>query len=214
MYKTNNDMAIVYCTTNLINGKKYIGSHKNNKDSYLGSGVYITKAIKKYGKENFARETLWEGSDDERYKVEQDMCEKLDVANNKMYYNASNKGTGLPAGFEWSKEVLDKYKDVRRERYIKLSNPEYLTNWMKSDEGKEHISNLNKKVNSDKEIIEKRNNSLRERYKNQQHHMKGVPKTDDWKQSRKVKCIHCGIECDKSNHTKWHGDKCKNRVIS
>ena len=149
-------MAIVYCTTNLINGKKYIGSHKDNRDWYLGSGVTLTKAIKKYGRENFVRETLWEGDEVDRYRVEQEICEKLDVANNKMYYNRTNKGTGLPAGFEWSKEVLEKYKDVRKERFVKLSNPDYLVNWITSEIGKEHISNLNKKVNSDKEIIEKR----------------------------------------------------------
>ena len=79
-------MAIVYCTTNLINGKKYIGSHKDNGDWYLGSGVYLAKAIKKYGRENFVRETLWEGDESERYKVEQKMCEELDVANS-IYIN-------------------------------------------------------------------------------------------------------------------------------
>ena len=204
-------MAIVYCTTNLINGKKYIGSHKNNNDSYLGSGVYLAKAIKKYGKENFVRETLWEGSDVDRYIVEQQMCEKLDVANNKMYYNATNKGTGLPAGFVWSKDVLDKYKEERTERIKKYRNPTALQEFRESEIGKKHITELNKSVNSNKDIIEKRNESLRNRYAKQPHHLCGVPKTNEWKLHRKVKCIHCGIECDKSNHTKWHGDKCKQK---
>ncbi len=55
-------MFIVYKTTNLINGKIYIGVHDNGDkegfDGYLGSGTLILKAIKKYGKENFIRETL------------------------------------------------------------------------------------------------------------------------------------------------------------
>lgn len=46
---------IVYCITNKINGKKYIGSDSNNNPNYFGSGTYIKKAIKKYGKENFAK---------------------------------------------------------------------------------------------------------------------------------------------------------------
>lgn len=41
----------VYQTINLINGKKYIGKHKSNvfDESYKGSGVYLSRAIKKYG---------------------------------------------------------------------------------------------------------------------------------------------------------------------
>ena len=51
---------IVYQTTNLINGKVYVGKHstKNLDDGYLGSGRALLKAITKYGKENFKREVL------------------------------------------------------------------------------------------------------------------------------------------------------------
>lgn len=53
---------IVYKTVNLINGHYYIGYHKQKNlsfDGYLGSGVLLNKAIKKYGRENFKRETLY-----------------------------------------------------------------------------------------------------------------------------------------------------------
>jgi len=43
---------IIYKTTNLINGKYYIGKDKYNNPSYLGSGFILYQAIKKYGKEN------------------------------------------------------------------------------------------------------------------------------------------------------------------
>ena len=39
---------IVYITTNLINGKKYIGSNSTDNPNYKGGGIGITKAIKKY----------------------------------------------------------------------------------------------------------------------------------------------------------------------
>lgn len=54
-------MWIVYKTVNLINNKYYIGVHnlESKKGSfYLGSGKLIQQAIKKYGKENFIRETI------------------------------------------------------------------------------------------------------------------------------------------------------------
>lgn len=48
---------LIYVTICKINGKCYIGSHASNKekDSYLGSGIILWNAIKKYGANNFLR---------------------------------------------------------------------------------------------------------------------------------------------------------------
>lgn len=47
----------VYVTTNLINGKQYIGDHSTDKefeeDYYYGSGKAIVSSFKKYGRDNF-----------------------------------------------------------------------------------------------------------------------------------------------------------------
>lgn len=43
----------IYITTNLINGKIYIGQSIHSNKNYLGSGVKLKKAIDKYGTENF-----------------------------------------------------------------------------------------------------------------------------------------------------------------
>jgi group I intron endonuclease len=51
----------VYITTNLLNGKQYVGDHSTNNlnDGYIGSGYpYFIRAIKEHGKENFKREIL------------------------------------------------------------------------------------------------------------------------------------------------------------
>lgn len=50
----------VYATTNLKNGKKYVGDHStdNLNDGYLGSGVTLQLAIKKYKEKQFKKEIL------------------------------------------------------------------------------------------------------------------------------------------------------------
>lgn len=58
--KTDESKYCIYLTTNKINGKTYVGQHKYRKlyDGYIGSGSYLQRAIKKYGKENFEIEYL------------------------------------------------------------------------------------------------------------------------------------------------------------
>lgn len=51
----------IYRTTNLINGKIYIGKSERRIDeseNYFGSGTILNKAIEKYGKVNFKKEIL------------------------------------------------------------------------------------------------------------------------------------------------------------
>jgi len=52
----------VYKTTNTVNGKSYIGIHRTEdpNDAYLGSGNLIGKAIKKYGRDAFEKEVLFD----------------------------------------------------------------------------------------------------------------------------------------------------------
>jgi group I intron endonuclease len=50
----------LYKTTNLLNGKFYVGIHSTNNtnDGYLGSGKKLKRSINKYGKENFKIDIL------------------------------------------------------------------------------------------------------------------------------------------------------------
>ncbi len=54
---------IIYKITNKLNGKIYVGLDIRNDSKYLGSGVAITRAVKKYGTLNFEKEILEECKD-------------------------------------------------------------------------------------------------------------------------------------------------------
>jgi hypothetical protein len=87
---------IVYITTNLINGKKYIGSDSKNNPKYLGSGVFLNKAIKKYGKENFKKEILAKiDSIDIMKELEEYYIEYYNAYNSDMFYNATKYSSGI-----------------------------------------------------------------------------------------------------------------------
>ena len=79
----------IYKTTNLINGKIYIGqkhSFKFLSNKYLGSGKKLKCAIQHYGKENFVCELLEE--------IEtKDLMDEREIYWIK-FYNATNKNIG------------------------------------------------------------------------------------------------------------------------
>lgn len=51
---------IIYKTTNISNEKYYYGKHATDKidDGYLGSGILIKAAVRKYGRASFVREII------------------------------------------------------------------------------------------------------------------------------------------------------------
>jgi hypothetical protein len=49
-----NKYGYVYLTINLLDGKVYVGKRRGNfKPRYFGSGTYLKRALKKYGRDNF-----------------------------------------------------------------------------------------------------------------------------------------------------------------
>ena len=58
--KENKRFHFTYKTTNLINGRYYLGMHSTNRidDGYLGSGKRLYYELNKYGRDNFKFEIL------------------------------------------------------------------------------------------------------------------------------------------------------------
>lgn len=84
----------IYKITNKINGKYYIGRHSttNLEDGYMGSGIGIKNAIKKYGKENFTKEIIqFTNNSEELWELEKNIVNDK-IISDSMSYNMSYGG--------------------------------------------------------------------------------------------------------------------------
>ena len=115
---------LIYKITNQINGKTYTGAHTttNIYDEYYGSGVAITRAIKKYGKQNFTKEIIhYCKSKDEMYKLEEQLVEvgehtyNLTRGGNGGWSHIDSAGDNNPMrrSAETRKKVSESYKITR-----------------------------------------------------------------------------------------------------
>jgi len=115
-------MGLIYRTTNLINGKMYIGKQVNEKrKDYLGSGVAFTHALKKYGRKCFSREVLISGIENQRElsDIEIYYIGYYCAQQSKMYYNISGGGDtprNIPRS-QWSEERKKKFSEDCKIRY-------------------------------------------------------------------------------------------------
>lgn len=87
--------GVIYRTVNTINGMWYIGKDEKNNPNYIGSGVYLSRAIAKYGKNNFVKEII------DRAETSIDLAlleavyiEKYNATTDNMSYNIALGGCG------------------------------------------------------------------------------------------------------------------------
>ena len=91
----------VYCHTNKVNGKKYIGITKNSPERRWQNGYgyknnkHFFSAINKYGWDSFLHEIWYTNlTFDEACKIEREMIKKYDSTNPKNGYNVDSGGNG------------------------------------------------------------------------------------------------------------------------
>ena len=116
----------IYMTTNLIDGKKYIGQHKSTKfdPDYKGSGKYLKLAMNKYGRENFETIMLQECySKEEIDKQEAYYIDRYDAVNSNQFYNL------VPGGFGNNRSGVRYMHRGTEYRKVPIDEiPEYLAN--------------------------------------------------------------------------------------
>ena len=234
-------MPIVYKTTNLINGKMYIGVDSKNDPIYLGSGKLLKIALEKYGIENFQKETLAEFSNvEEAYGYERKLIESLDAVNSNSYYNLMDggkggwnhidvKGENNPMyGRSVKDAIIEKYGEeigtnMYRESRLRagVKTSAVLSGVPKSEEHKKKLGNSRKEFwNSltEEEKIERRNAmSVCMKSAN-------IVRTEEYKEKmskslkeksaqihQKHTCIYCKKEMNRTNLKRWHNENCRQR---
>ena len=150
----------IYLTTNLINGKKYIGQHRSDifePDKYLGSGSNLLNALNKYGKENFSQILLEEcNSEKELNEKEIYYIDEYNAVEDDNFYNLCRGGLGHTCS-PWNKGLKhpQEYTEKMYETWDKIKHlpaspklKEILSNYRKSvivsEETKEKLSDQQK----------------------------------------------------------------------
>lgn len=160
----------IYLITNNLNGKIYIGKHStdNLNDGYMGSGVALHKAFKKYGVEHFTKKIL----------AYADTLEKLNWFEKfyiKKYhakitgYNLTDGGDGVVGCKPWNTGLNDgpmkgKHHSEEAKQKIRESN----TGKPFSEERKRKISEANKgkpAPNKGKPMSEEQKQKLKDAWK-------------------------------------------------
>lgn len=207
---------ILYRTINLINNKFYIGIHSSNKkkDNYLGSGSTLKKAIKKYGRKNFIRETLYITNSRLELEELEELVVDKDLLINKYCYNLTEGGNCGPTMFGEDNPMFGKPKSEETKRKISkaLSNENH-PNWGKegpnkgrefSKEWRDNIAKANTGRKHSKESIEK----MKDKRKGFKHSEEAKRKLSDAHKGKTLTQEH------KDNIAKSVSQSLKGRIIS
>lgn len=154
---------VIYMTTNLVNGKKYIGADSKNNPNYLGSGIALKRAISKYGKDNFKKEIL------EHCETQQQLREReihwvriFNADKSKNFYNISHGGQGGVKGRpSWnSGKQIDKNSDLYKRMYVcrKEIDKKYITDEWKAEHSSRIKSSSKFQKNKNKKIKTRKSN--------------------------------------------------------
>ena len=108
------EYGYIYLTTNLINGKVYVGKHQSPvyDAKYYGSGKNISDAIKKYGIENFSNEILCSAaSPSELNELEKEYIALYKAQYKEKCYNIASGGEGGDIYGQMSEENQESFRN-------------------------------------------------------------------------------------------------------
>jgi group I intron endonuclease len=99
---------VIYITTNLITGKKYIGKDIFNNPKYIGSGKILKRSIRKYGKHNFTKEIIDNANTKKELEQKEIFwIEKYNAVMDSNFYNIATGGNGGKLG-----DIVNKKRSI------------------------------------------------------------------------------------------------------
>lgn len=227
----------IYKTTNKINGKSYIGKHVTNNinDDYLGSGLLLNKAIKKYGRSCFEKKILYVYDNKHDMNSKEKELINENVVTSADYYNIALGGQGgnivfyddnpdLPKIKQNLKKGQAKIRNLKSENAKKYHRQKKIGMYGKqqSDNQKNAVSKAQTgRLRTEKEI-EKQKESLANTFSdpNYIHPNTGLVRSEETKRKisnavrnrKEYTCEHCGLILKgKTNYIRYHGNRCKKR---
>lgn len=141
---------IVYQTTNLINGKIYVGKHstENLNDGYLGSGLALEAAIKKYGRNNFKQVPLMLcETEDQAYRCEEAIVTQ-EFVRREDTYNEVIGGAGWKLGRLATEETKAKLSKMRAGKKRKPHSEETKRKIGERSKGRRHSDETKQKLSA------------------------------------------------------------------
>lgn len=113
---------IVYQTTNIVNGKLYIGCHSTDiiEDNYIGSGFLLKRAISMYGLDKFVRTVLFIfKTPDEMFAKEKELVNEEFIKRPDVYNIMLGGNGGLNRGIIGQRRL---YHPVTKKRIVAHSS--------------------------------------------------------------------------------------------
>lgn len=160
----------VYKTTNLLNNKIYVGKRiyrKKDDDWYLGSGIWLNRVIKKYGRVNFKKEILeWCNSKEELCEREIFWIQQLKSTNPEIGYNLSLGGEGGNVGKEAYIIIGNKLRGIKRPKEFGEKVSKALKGVPKSKEHTEKVRQALLGRERPKEVVDKMTKAIQDKYDN------------------------------------------------
>lgn len=206
----------IYQITNLINGKIYVGAHSSDilDDDYMGSGIAIRRAIRKYGVDNFQKDILATfDSVEDMFSAEAEIV-NLDFVAQIGTYNLREGGLGGRPSEETRKKqsegIKNSYTASLLEKKSKIMQ--------EKAKDAEYIRNLSEGIRRSysgergKKLRELRGASTKERWEalSEKERKERMRKASAGV-SKRVTCPHCGKTGGQSNMTRFHFENCKEK---